>query len=486
MLGDNGLANQASHIVMPAVTTTYSVTVTDDAGCTSNDQITVVVDVCGPDCEPDTTYTDVIFLVDNSGSIDDAEFLEFQAIIEESLEGICATCPSSNRGIVHYGGSFGKETMIEYPLGQADEFSKVNRQFCLDRFPGGVCIVGGGDDLNHAIGDIMMYIDNGMLNRNPANQLSLVIFTDAFGFEDTCTFSSCSQILPLTNIDFMKANYGVDVSVVGISSQATSTLLALYASPGGSYVGGLDEDYCPGSFDGCVDPRKYVKVLFNTPPSNVADMITDFVFCSVSVEPPIFVDAGPDVSICGNFGESTDLTVSASMGTFPYLYMWSDSAMSTTKTITVSPSVTTTYYVTVVDANDCSAVDSVVVNVRTCDDCDADAGTPRPPMEHCMINGQALLPAQTNDGLSIPTDFEVVYILTNSDLIILDYSIGTKNFLVREEGLYRIHTLVAEVNNPFSEDYLDLNIIKIGESNLFIVGNCIIRPKYLMYSSRVI
>ncbi len=469
---DNGLADQASHIVMPSVTTTYNVTVTDNAGCTASTQIAVVVNACGPNCDPDTSFTDVIFLVDNSGSIDDSEFAAFKNILEGSLAGICATCPSSRRGVVHYGGANGLSTAIEYPLGTATETSSINRQFCTSRNGFGLCVGGGGDDLNNAIGDIMGYIDNGMLSRNPANKLALVIFTDAFSFDTSCGHPNCSLILPTTNIDLMKANYGVDVAVVGMSSQAEETLLGIYASPGGSFNGPLWMPDCGTSFDGCDTPRKYIQVEFNTPPGDVSDMITGFVSCTISIEPEVVVDAGLDVTICGNMGETATLTATVSSGTLPFLYNWSNGA-GNISTVVVAPDSTTQYFVTVVDANDCSSVDSVLVNVIECDTCAADAGIPRPPLETCLLNGQALLPAVRNIGVVTPTDYEEVYILTNSELTILDYSIGTKNFIINQEGLYRIHMLIAEVSDPSDENYLDLNIIDVGTSNLIIIVNCI-------------
>lgn len=56
---------------------------------------------------------------------------------------------------------------------------------------------------------------------------------------------------------------------------------------------------------------------------------------------------------------STQLDATVSGGTMPYSYLWSDG--STSASITVSPMMTTTYYVTVTDANGCS--DSAAVNV---------------------------------------------------------------------------------------------------------------------------
>jgi len=74
--------------------------------------------------------------------------------------------------------------------------------------------------------------------------------------------------------------------------------------------------------------------------------------------------AGPNQSIC--IGNQTSITASGGTG-----YAWSSG--QTTATITVSPTITTTYIVTVTGANGCSATDDIVVTVNALPN--ADAGT---------------------------------------------------------------------------------------------------------------
>ncbi|MFT4565584.1 MAG: hypothetical protein ACI9FN_000537, partial [Saprospiraceae bacterium] len=186
-------------------------------------------------CRSDTSFTDIIFLIDNSQSIDDQEFEEFTEIILATIGKVKERCSDSQLGVVHYGGAFGKEVVIGYPLSKENEFETVERRFCTMRNSSGFCSEGGGDDLNHAIGEIIISLENGDLNRNPINSLQLVIFTDAFGFDESCTFINCSVIRPFTNIDMLKTNYGANVTVVGASAQAEASLLAIYASPGGDF-----------------------------------------------------------------------------------------------------------------------------------------------------------------------------------------------------------------------------------------------------------
>jgi len=76
---------------------------------------------------------------------------------------------------------------------------------------------------------------------------------------------------------------------------------------------------------------------------------------TITVYPLPTADAGPDVAICE--GECTSLT--ASGGT---TYLWNNSA--TTASIDVCPGNTTTYAVTVTDANGCTDSDDVIVTVN--------------------------------------------------------------------------------------------------------------------------
>jgi hypothetical protein len=74
------------------------------------------------------------------------------------------------------------------------------------------------------------------------------------------------------------------------------------------------------------------------------------------------VDAGSDQTISLGYGpQSASLTATATGGTPPYSYLWSNGA--TSASTTVSPLETTTYSVTVTDANNQTATDGVTVTV---------------------------------------------------------------------------------------------------------------------------
>jgi predicted transcriptional regulator len=93
--------------------------------------------------------------------------------------------------------------------------------------------------------------------------------------------------------------------------------------------------------------------------------VTDAKGCSSNTSVTVQVNALPEVTISGDkdicAGESTTLTTSGGSG-----YIWSNGA--TTSQIIVSPSVTTTYSVTVTDEKGCSSSESVTVQMNALPD----------------------------------------------------------------------------------------------------------------------
>ena len=345
-------------------------------------------------CETDTSFTDILFLIDNSGSIDDDEFTLFADLITGSINQVRERCVSSQLGVVHYGGAFGLETAIEYPFSANTLIPDVDRQFCDSRNQFGNCSEGGGDDLNNAIGDIITFIQDGSLNRDPINQLSLVIFTDAFGFDLECNFINCSVIRPFTNIDILKSEFDAQVTVVGVSDQAQATLLGLYASPGGTFdqVELFQQD-CASTFDGCTLPRKYIPLDFDSPVNPSADSIASCVDCTIRILGGVSVEAGPDQMICEEDDGTITLTASLNNGTPPFSFVW-DQGLGAGNNFQVSPLNTTTYTVIGTDANGCSATDVITITVEDClPDCPTPMITCPPDFSGCP--GGSIDPAIT-------------------------------------------------------------------------------------------
>lgn len=98
--------------------------------------------------------------------------------------------------------------------------------------------------------------------------------------------------------------------------------------------------------------------------ANPGGACSDTILRDITIYPCVLsVDLqATDVSLCTD--DCTDLSASATMGTPPYSFSWSHGLPSTTGPHHVCPLVTTTYYVTVTDAVNDTAIDSVVISVN--------------------------------------------------------------------------------------------------------------------------
>ncbi len=100
--------------------------------------------------------------------------------------------------------------------------------------------------------------------------------------------------------------------------------------------------------------------------------------------------------------------------------------------------------------------------------CTAEAGT-FASSKICMNNDQAILRATAKGDAVIPAGFQVLYVLTSSeDLIIQDVS-AAPLFTVDPNGLYTIHSLVYDTNT------LDLGIVEIGVTTGFDVNGLLVQ-----------
>ncbi|HNW97406.1 MAG TPA: gliding motility-associated C-terminal domain-containing protein [Bacteroidales bacterium] len=140
-----------------------------------------------------------------------------------------------------------------------------------------------------------------------------------------------------------------------------STTISANASGGtGSYIFTWDNGLGTGS-------------SFNVNPTSTTTYtvsVTDENGCTVPsqtltvyVSPPIYVTVTADPSsFC--YGESTQLTASATGGNGSYVYYWNNGIGISTSTITISPTTSTTYVVTVTDGcNSPQGVDSILITV---------------------------------------------------------------------------------------------------------------------------
>lgn len=97
--------------------------------------------------------------------------------------------------------------------------------------------------------------------------------------------------------------------------------------------------------------------------------------------------------------------------------------------------------------------------------CIADAGTMTIDANPVMlVGGMATISATGNGDINIPTDIELIYVLTSGDDVVVQMFASIPSFTVTEAGLYTLHTLVAELNDINADQYFDASGIIIGET----------------------
>ncbi len=113
-------------------------------------------------------------------------------------------------------------------------------------------------------------------------------------------------------------------------------------------------------------------------------------------------------------------------------------------------------------------VEGTQFNFGGCDACLANAGTLVADSDNCL-DGAAELIASEDTAPNVPAGFEVLYVLTSgNDLVIQDVN-ATPQFTVAETELFTIHTLV------YDPATLDLSIVEFGVTTGVDVNNLLIQ-----------
>jgi hypothetical protein len=107
----------------------------------------------------------------------------------------------------------------------------------------------------------------------------------------------------------------------------------------------------------------------------------------------------------------------------------------------------------------CGALDvtGARFNVVACPPvCNARAGTLKAESSPCLSNGKATLKATVLQSPTVPSGYQIRYLLTSGYGYVIQQISTTPSFVVTGEGLYTIHTLVYNPNT------FDLNSIQLG------------------------
>lgn len=97
--------------------------------------------------------------------------------------------------------------------------------------------------------------------------------------------------------------------------------------------------------------------------------------------------------------------------------------------------------------------------------CTAEAGTLTADFNTVeLVAGVAGVSATDNGDAVVPDMFDVTYVLTSGDDLVIEMINPVPFFSASETGTYRIHTLIAELNDPSSDDFFDGTSILFGTS----------------------
>jgi len=327
--------NTANITVSPAVTTTYTVTVTDVNGCTDEDSVTVNVNnlpTADAGADQAICLNEVATLTASGGT-------DYVWSTGETTSSITVTpvATATYSVTVSDGNGCSAEDTVEVtvnPLPVADAGADVT--ICEEDDT--TLTASGGIDYVWSTGEVTASITVSPT----ATATYTVTVTDANGCSDEDSVTVNVNPHPV-------ADAGADMSIcVGESTTLT-------ASGNGTYSWSTGESTT-------------VITVAPTATTTYTVTVTDAVGCSdvadvtVTVNPLPIVSAGADQNIC--IGEAATLT-----GTGAVEYEWSTG--ETTPGITVVPNATTTYFVTATDANGCVNTASVLVTVNDLPTADA-------------------------------------------------------------------------------------------------------------------
>ena len=113
----------------------------------------------------------------------------------------------------------------------------------------------------------------------------------------------------------------------------------------------------------------------------------------------------------------------------------------------------------------CGALDvaGAPFDIESCA-CEASAGTLHPSNDPCLLSGNAVLKASENEAPHVPAGFEVLYVLTSGEGLVIEAVSNEPEFTVDHTGRFTIHTLV------YDPATLDLGIVVPGQTTGFDVN----------------
>lgn len=321
-------------IVLPPVTTMYTVQVTDLNGCKNIDSVLVTIHPvaqANAGIDQDICMGDSAILIASGGTI-------YFWVINASTSNSIVVSPAASTNFVvivnNVYNCIGRDTVRVNVHALPAINAGINQQVCqgdsvvLSVSGGLTCLWTPGGDSSRVITVV------------PSGSTSYVAtVTDSMGCKNADTVRVIVYSLPNVNL-------GADVSICyGDSILLSSTM------PGQSYVWYPMLSNTNAIWVSPLTNAYYSLAITDTNSCVNSDTI------QVIVHPKVIADAGPD-SISSCISLNTTLTVSGGQN-----YIWSPGGF-TTDTIVVSPALSTLYTVIVSDAFGCTGMDSVQLFIQ--------------------------------------------------------------------------------------------------------------------------
>ncbi len=372
-LNDGSLANP---VATPNITTTYVVYVDDSNGCSGVDSMTVTVlpaPVANATPSPDTTICigDTIQLNASGGSI--YAWSPTSGLDNPNIANPNAFPTSTTMYVVTVSDGNGCTDMdtvtviISNPTADAGQDEEI-------------CI-GDSVQLNASGGTFYAWTPStGLSNPNISNPWAspiitttyYVVVSDGVGCTSTDSVTVVVNALPIVDAGPDTALCLTDSVQIGGSP----------TGPGGSLFSwtpttGLNNSTIANPMASPSTTTWYVVSVTDTNGCQNLDS------CLVVVNSNPVADAGADASLCMN--DSIQLNASGGI-----IYVWAPSSSLNNPNINnpwASPTTTTTYYVTVTDANGCTGIDSVTVSVDSLPFVDAGPDVWLCPGDSIQLNG---------------------------------------------------------------------------------------------------
>ncbi len=368
-----GLSNPAiaNPVATPAITTTYTLTVTDSYGCTATDAVivsTIGVPVAnaGPDGNRGSCASSTYTL---NGSMSGSAPLSYSWTPAAGLSSTAvlnpvATPAATTTYTLTVTDGFGctvsdAVTVTVAPLPTSNAGPDGARGSCTSSVFNLSGSGSGSAPLTYSWTPAA-----GLSNTGIANPVATPAATTTYTLTVTDSYGcSASDAATVTVEPLPTANAGSD-AVVGACAAAPSVTL------NGSGTGTAPLSYSWSPATGLSNPALPGPTAHPTATTSYTLTVTDAYGCTasdnavVTVDPLPTANAGPDgnVGACGATGYNIN---GSGSGTGPFIYSWSPTSGLSNPAIAnpvATPAASTTYTLTVTDAYGCTGTDAVLVN----------------------------------------------------------------------------------------------------------------------------